>query len=48
MKQDQTFHYKRCSLKITNIYCYKGLKYCIFTQKRNKGEHVMKKDHSKM
>ena len=46
-KQVQTFYYKRFSLKNRNKYCFKGLEYCKFKQKRNKGNHVMKKDHSK-
>ena len=28
-------------------YCYKGLKYSKFMQKRNKAKHIMKKDHCK-
>ena len=30
-------------MKITNKSCSKGLKYCKFTRKRNKGKHAMKK-----
>ena len=37
---------KNISLKITNEFCNKGLKYCKFTIKRKKTKHVMKKDHS--
>ena len=47
IKQEWIFYYKRFSLKITSKYCCKGLKYCKFTQKRNKEKHVMKKDYSK-
>ena len=32
MKQEGTFYYERFSLKITNKYCYKGLKY--FAEKK--------------
>ena len=46
-KTEKTIYCKRFSVKITNKSCNKGLKYCIFTTKKNKGKHLMKKDHSK-
>ena len=36
-------YYERLSLKITNKYYCKGLKYCKFTWKKNKVKQIMKK-----
>ena len=42
-KTRANIYYEKFPLKITNKYCYKGLKSCKFTRRRNKAKHFVKK-----